>query len=133
MGQPSSPQPPPQEGHHSGSKQLIAQALRLRDDSVAAVQPPLVNLPDALPKNVMHIADNVLTREELSITSLDAVELVQLLRKRVYTCEAVTRAFLRRAALAQKLVGYDTPHPAYFTIAPLANHHLGQLCHRTSS
>ncbi|RDL40206.1 uncharacterized protein BP5553_00185 [Venustampulla echinocandica] len=82
--------------------------LGLRDASVADVQPPLINLPYTFPKNVSRIADDFLTNEELKITSFDAPELVRLIREKSYTCEAVTRAFLRRAALAQKVVNCIT-------------------------
>ena len=88
------------------STRLIAQALHLRDTSVAQVQPPLPNILNSSAKNVCRIAYDVLTSEELRITSFDAPELVKLIREKSYTCEAVARAFLRRAALAQKLVSY---------------------------
>ncbi|KAE8440968.1 hypothetical protein EG329_006157 [Mollisiaceae sp. DMI_Dod_QoI] len=82
---------------------LIAEECALRDASISRVEPSLPPLPDPLPKNVTGIAKEVLTEEELKITSYDAPELLQAIRDKVYTCEAVTRAFLRRAALAQKL------------------------------
>lgn len=94
------------EERSSMSARLIAQALHLRDASVGDVQPPLFSIPNTPPKNVSRIADDILTNEELKITSFDAPELVKLIRDKSYTCEAVTRAFLRRAALAQKLVSY---------------------------
>jgi hypothetical protein len=83
---------------------LIAEAREFRDSSISRVEPPLSTLPDPLPKNVTRIANSVLSPEELKITSYDAVELIQAIREKVFTCEAVTRAFLRRAALAQILV-----------------------------
>jgi amidase len=83
---------------------LIAEAREFRDSSISRVEPPLSPLPSPLPKNVTRIANSILTSEELKITSYDAVELIQAIREKVFTCEAVTRAFLRRAALAQKLV-----------------------------
>ena len=83
---------------------LIAEAREFRDASISRVQPPLSPLPSPLPKNVTHIANDVLSSEELKITSYDAVELIQAIQENIFTCEAVTRAFLRRAALAQKLV-----------------------------
>ncbi|OBU00176.1 hypothetical protein VE01_01749 [Pseudogymnoascus verrucosus] len=96
------------EERSSMSARLIAQALHFRDASVADVQPPLFSIPNTPPKNVSRIADDILTNEELKITSFDAPELVKLIRDKSYTCEAVTRAFLRRAALAQKLVNCIT-------------------------
>jgi hypothetical protein len=83
---------------------LIAEARDFRDDSVARVQPPLASLPEPLPKNVTGIAKDVLTPEEIQITSYDVPELLQVIKDKVFSCETVTKAFLRRAALAQKLV-----------------------------
>jgi amidase len=83
---------------------LIAEAREFRDASISRVKPPLSPLPTPLPKNVTRIANDILTSEELKITSYDAVELIQAIREKVFTCETITRAFLRRAALAQKLV-----------------------------
>lgn len=83
---------------------LIAEVRSFRDASISRIEPPLPELPDPLPKNVTGIAKQVLTEEEMKITSLDSPELLKAIREKVYTCEAVTRAFLRRAALAQKLV-----------------------------
>lgn len=83
---------------------LIAQARKLRDDSLAAVTPPLASISEPQPKNVTNIAKDVLTEEELRITGYDAPQLIELMKSKQLTCEAVTRAFLRRAALAQVLV-----------------------------
>lgn len=82
---------------------LISEARSLRDTSIL-VEPPLPPLPDPLPKNVAEIANKLLTPEEIKITSYDVPELLQAIRSKEYSCETVTRAFLRRAALAQKLV-----------------------------
>jgi hypothetical protein len=68
------------------------------------VDPPLSPLPETLPKNVTDIANSVLIPEEIKITSYDVPELLQAIRSKEYSRETVTRAFLRRAALAQKLV-----------------------------
>lgn len=92
---------------------LIAQARKVRDDSLAAITPPLTNIPEALPKNVTKIADDVLTEEELKITNYDAPELIDLIKRKELTSEAVTRAFLRRAALAQKLVWLNCHHRSH--------------------
>lgn len=84
--------------------QLISSQRAFRDASCSRIEPPLPALPDPLPKNVTGIAKQVLTEEELKITSYDAVELLKVIREKEFSCEQVTRAFLRRAALAQKLV-----------------------------
>jgi amidase len=89
----------------------IDETRAFRDASISRVEPPLPTLPDPLPKNVTGIACTVLTPEELKITSYDVPELLQVLRDKTFSCEAVTKAFLRRAALAQKLVGpFRFPH-----------------------
>lgn len=89
-----------------GAAELIAKALAVRDQSLAAVQPPLdlSRLPKPLPKNVTPLAKDLLTEEELTITGLDVPELLEAIRSKKYSCVTVTKAFLRRAALAQELV-----------------------------
>lgn len=86
------------------AQELISQAIALRDGSLARVEPALTGIPEHPPKNVISIAEDVLTPEEIKITSYDAPELVKLLRDKKLSSETVTRAFLRRAALAQRLV-----------------------------
>jgi amidase len=89
-----------------GADELISKVLAGRDQSLAAVEPALdfSQLPKPLPKNVIPLAKNVLTKEELAITGLDVPELLGAIKTKQYTCVTVTKAFLRRAALAQKLV-----------------------------
>lgn len=97
-----------------GAKELISKALAVRDKSLAAVQPPLdlSRLPKPLPKNVTPLAKDILTEEELTITGLDVPELLEALRTKKYTCVTVTKAFLRRAALAQELVSPSPISPS---------------------
>ncbi|RDW76104.1 hypothetical protein BP5796_06925 [Coleophoma crateriformis] len=91
------------------SKAKIAEALAVRDRSLEAIQPPLsFDISAPKPKNVTGIAKEVLTPEELEITALDAPELLAAIREKKYSCEAVTKAFLRRAALAQHLTNCIT-------------------------
>jgi len=91
-----------------GADDLISKALATRDKSLAAIKPPLdfSRLPKPLPKNVIPLAKDLLTEEEIAITGLDVPELLAAIRTKKYTCLAVTKAFLRRAALAQELVYY---------------------------
>lgn len=89
--------------------QLITEVRTYRDASISRIEPAFPELPDPLPKNVTGIAKQVLSEEELKITSYDAPELLVAIREKVFSVEAVTRAFLRRAALAQKLVGFLFP------------------------
>lgn len=88
---------------------LISKARETRDSSIARVEPPLAPLPVSLPKNVTKIPSQYLTARELEITALDAPELLKAIRDKVYSSEDVTRAFLRRAAIAQKLVSDTYP------------------------
>ncbi|KAJ9640781.1 uncharacterized protein PV06_06983 [Exophiala oligosperma] len=74
---------------------------KIRDDSVARVDPPLQGLPDKLPQNSQGLAQAILTPRELELTGKSAIELLAKLQSRELSSEEVTRAFLRRAALAQ--------------------------------
>lgn len=59
--------------------------------------------------NLLHVPTTcgLLTKEEIHITSdFDAVGLIEALRNSVFTAEAVTTAFCKRAAIAQQLVGF---------------------------
>jgi hypothetical protein len=94
---------PPQLHQNNESNKIISEARSLRDTSIL-VDPPLSPLPETLPKNITEIANSVLTPEEIKITSYDVPELLQAIRSKEDSRETVTRAFLRRAALAQKLV-----------------------------
>jgi hypothetical protein len=94
------------------TQELISKALAIRDNSLAAIDPPLPldRLTDPLPSNVLAIPGKLLTKEELEITSHDPEALLDAIRSRKYSCVTVTKAFLRRAAAAQTLVGcHDTP------------------------
>lgn len=95
------------------AKNSITNVLRVRDASLAAVQPPLDHIPpeSERPTNVTGIAQRVLTSSELEITELNAPELVRRMSTKELLCETVTKAFLRRAALAQELVSDTLRQP----------------------
>lgn len=77
-----------------------------RDDSLARVDPPLQGLPDSLPLNSQELPNAILTPKELEITEkYTTTELLAKLRSRELSAEEVTRAFLRRAAVAHFAVG----------------------------
>ncbi|KLO88656.1 general amidase [Fusarium fujikuroi] len=85
-------------------QQKAAEARAHRDASLAKVEPPLKGVPavEQLPKNSLELVPHVLTPREIEITeSYTVTELLQVLRERKISVEEVTRAFLRRAALAQ--------------------------------
>lgn len=76
-----------------------------RDASLAKVEPKLQGVPDKLPLSSQDLAKSVLTPREIEITENYSVnELLAVLRERKISVEEVTRAFLRRAALAQAAV-----------------------------
>ena len=84
-------------------------ALRVqkeRDDSIARVEPSIPALPENLPSRVIDIPRQHLSVEELAITESSAQSLVQSLAVGKLTASSVVRAFLRRAAIAQKLVSF---------------------------
>lgn len=84
---------------------IAREAQDLRDATIAQVEPPLPDLSnDKQPANVMGIPAEILQSHELSITQLPPEELVALLASGQLSAVAVTRAFLRRAGIAQKLV-----------------------------
>lgn len=82
-----------------------------RDASLAKVFPILNGVPDAsdLPLSSQDLPKAVLSAREIEITEHYTVtKLIELLRERRVTVEEVTRAFLRRAALAQAAVRMAT-------------------------
>lgn len=86
-------------------KPLVAKAVKVRDDSLARIDPPLPQLPKKLPLDVSGIPSQVLTPQEVEITEgHDATSLAAAIASKKYSAETVARAFLRRAALAQMLV-----------------------------
>ncbi|KAK8061231.1 hypothetical protein PG997_015452 [Apiospora hydei] len=75
-----------------------------RDASLAKVEPKLDGVPDAhnMPLSSQDLPKAVLTPREIEITEQYTItKLLGLLRDRKIKVEEVTRAFLRRAALAQ--------------------------------
>ena len=76
-----------------------------RDATLAKVEPPLPSLPDQLPLSSQELPKEFLTPREYELTqNYDAVELLQMLRSKKVSSEELTRAFLRRAVLAQYAV-----------------------------
>jgi hypothetical protein len=95
------PQPP------KSWEDKAAWARAKRTASLAKVKPKLANIPepDALPQNSRDLPEDVLTPRELELTENYGIkDLLALLRERKVTVEEVTRAFLRRAALAHAAV-----------------------------
>ncbi|EFW22322.1 hypothetical protein D8B26_000976 [Coccidioides posadasii str. Silveira] len=92
------------------SWQQKAQSIRdYRDGTLAKVEPPLKDIPDPLPLNSQGLPRQYLTEREFELTqNYDAIALLEMLRTKKVTSEELTRAFLRRAALAQKAVNCVT-------------------------
>jgi len=84
---------------------LVQKAVAVRDRSLAKVDVP--PLPTKLPLNVTGIPAMVLTPEEVEITEEhDATSLAEAIATKKYTAVTVVKAFMRRTAVAQKLVSH---------------------------
>lgn len=79
-----------------------------RADTIAAVQPAVLEPPADLPLNVTGIPAKLLSEEVLSITDKLPEQLISDLASGKLTSTAVTKAFLQRAGLASKLVNCCT-------------------------
>jgi predicted glycoside hydrolase/deacetylase ChbG (UPF0249 family) len=87
-------------------QEKAAWAQDVRDKTMAKVEPPLIGIPADLPLSSQGLPALVLTDREIEITEKYTVEeLLTVLRERRISVEEVTKAFLRRAALAQAAVG----------------------------
>ena len=94
--------------------EVVAEVQSAREASLAKVEPKLEGLPAELPLNSQQLPKTVLTAKEIEITEKYSVtELLEVLRSRKISVEEVTRAFLRRAALAQAAV--STPRSQLIT------------------
>ncbi|PYI04565.1 glutamyl-tRNA amidotransferase subunit A [Aspergillus sclerotiicarbonarius CBS 121057] len=74
-----------------------------RDRSIAQVEPAIPVLPETLPSRVIDIPRQHLTPLELAITESRPEALVESLAAGKLTATSVIKAFLRRAAIAQRL------------------------------
>lgn len=108
-----------------------AWAQAKRSASLAKVSPKLVGVPewDDLPQNSRDLPGDVLTAREIELTEgYTITELLHHLRTRDVSVEEVTRAFLRRAALAHAAVRTHTL--SHVNDSMLTN--LDQLSYRTA-
>lgn len=124
----------PQYSESWQEKAAWAQAKRAA--SLAKVKPSLAGVPDtdSLPRYSRDLAKDVLTSREIELTEKYTItELLSILRNKTVSVEEVTRAFLRRAALAHAAVSdqiisrrviTETYRPtaslSYFGIRPLS-------------
>ncbi|KAJ5569704.1 amidase signature domain-containing protein [Penicillium hispanicum] len=84
-------------------QEIAHEVQAIRDESITKIEPPLPPLSESLPSRVIDLPRSYLTQSELAITESSAEALVNSLAVGKLTSTAVTKAFLRRAALAQKL------------------------------
>ena len=82
---------------------IVRQVQNHRDKSTTSVLPPLPDFNVDSLRNVTTIPKQVLSSKEVQITESSAENLVESLGNGTLTSLEVTHAFLRRAALAQKL------------------------------
>lgn len=89
-------------------QEVAADRQKYRDETVAAVEPPVPDVPAELPLNVIGIPKYLLSTSEVEITEALIEDLVPALAAGKYTATAVVTAFLRRAGVAQKLTNCVT-------------------------
>lgn len=82
---------------------VAAERRKYRDSTLAAIEPPLPDVSSPA-LNTVPVAKDCLTEEEIKITESRVEELAPLLVKGELSAITVVKAFLRRAALAQRLV-----------------------------
>jgi hypothetical protein len=80
------------------------QVQAVRDRSIEQADPAIAALPDTHTGRVIDFPRKHLSQTEIAITESSAETLVASLATGKLTAIAVTNAFLRRAAIAQKLV-----------------------------
>jgi amidase len=96
----------------------VAGVREHRDASLAKVEPAISLATQELPLNSQKVPASVLTARELELTEGYTVkELLAKLRSREIKVEEVTRAFLRRAAVAQASVSRTRLVEAFTDVA----------------
>jgi hypothetical protein len=97
-------------------QEVAADRQKYRDATLAAIEPAIPDFSSP-PVNTVPIAKDILTAEEVKITESKVEELAPLLAKGELSAITVVKAFLRRAALAQKLV--STPRRSAYLLNQL--------------
>lgn len=91
------------------SWQDIAAVAQLhRDETIAAIEPAVPDLPTEIPLNVTTLPAELLSNDVVEITDLPVEILLHRLANGTLTSTQVTKAFLQRAGLASKLVNCIT-------------------------
>jgi amidase len=84
-------------------QEVAADRQKYRDETIAALEPALPDIKD-VPLNTIPLAKEVLSPEEIKITESTVEDLAAQLAEGKISSVEVTKAFLRRAGLAQKAV-----------------------------
>ena len=114
----------------SSWQEIAKIAQEYRDASIARVEPAVPEVPRELPRDVMLIPAELLDKEEVEITQTTTEDLLASIASGRLTSAAVTKAFLRRAGLAQRLVCPTAQGVCVSSdLEPIAD----QLYHRTTS
>ena len=74
-----------------------------RDETLAQIRPLIPDVSPELPRDVTSIPKEILSPREIDITETSTENLISSLASGNLSSTEVTRAFLRRAGLAQKL------------------------------
>ena len=82
-------------------EEIAREAQNHRDATIGALSPEAPKLPSNLPKNTLHIPEQVLDPSVCSITNLPPEELINHLSTGRLSAVQVTTAYLQRAAVAQ--------------------------------
>jgi hypothetical protein len=90
-------------------QEVAADAQRYRDTTIARVEPAIPDVPSELPLNVSGLPAQLLSPKENEITTLTTEQLIPKLAAGELSAVEVSKAFLRRAGLAQKLVCIHLP------------------------
>ena len=91
----------------AGWQEVAKTAQEYRDASIGRVEPAVPDVPQYLPRDVTPIPRELLSKEEVEITQTLTEDLLKSLASGELTSITITKAFLRRAGLAQKLVSPD--------------------------
>lgn len=83
--------------------EIAEEAQGHRDTTIAALSPQAPKVPSNLPKNVLHVPNQVLDQSTVSITTLSPENLLLALCTGHLSAVQVTSAYLQRAAVAQSL------------------------------
>jgi amidase len=89
-------------------QEVAADRQKHRNATLTLLEPPLPPIED-IPLNTIPLARKFLTADEIKITETLVEDLVPQLAKGELSSVAVTKAFLRRAGLAQKAVCTVSP------------------------